>query len=80
MPTITIKNIPDALYSELKRSAKANHRSINKEVIACIERSTSCRRIDPKAILVQARQLREKTAKYIITDDDFTQAKVSGRP
>ena len=39
MATITVKNIPDALSEQLKLVAKANRRSINSEVIACIRRS-----------------------------------------
>lgn len=31
MASLTIKNIPDEVYDMLKRSATANHRSINGE-------------------------------------------------
>ncbi|MFV1922255.1 MAG: FitA-like ribbon-helix-helix domain-containing protein [Methylotenera sp.] len=31
MPAITVKSIPDNLYSQLKQSAEAHHRSINSE-------------------------------------------------
>jgi plasmid stability protein len=79
MPTITVKNIPPEIYDRLKRSAQANHRSINSEIIACIERSVSSQPIDPSTILSRARSLREKTAEYVITDDEFTQAKNAGR-
>jgi plasmid stability protein len=80
MPTITVKNIPADLYERLKRSAQANHRSINSEVIVCIERAVSYRRVDPEATLARARALREKTAAYRITDEELNQAKTSGRP
>lgn len=79
MPTITVKNIPPDLYEQLKQSAEAHHRSINSEIIACIEQAVRSRRIDPEAILVRARRLREKTADYKITDDEFSQAKREGR-
>jgi antitoxin FitA len=36
--TITLKNIPDDIYGSLKAAAEAHHRSINSEVIACLER------------------------------------------
>ena len=39
MATMTIKNIPDELYEELKQRAAANRRSINNEVIVLIERA-----------------------------------------
>ena len=80
MPTITVKNIPADLYERLKQSARANRRSINSEVIVCIERAVSHRRVDPEATLARARALREKTVAYQITDDEFNQAKTTGRP
>lgn len=36
--TLTLKNIPDAVYERLKRSAEAHRRSVNSEAIACLER------------------------------------------
>ena len=79
MATITIKNIPDDLYEQLRRRAVANRRSINSEVIVCIERAVRARRIDPEAVLARARQLREATAGYAIDDEEFTAAKQTGR-
>ena len=38
MPTtLTLKNIPDALYGRLKETADAHRRSLNSEVIVCLE-------------------------------------------
>jgi plasmid stability protein len=79
MATITVKNIPDDLYELLKRSAKANRRSINSEIIVCIESAVRSQEIDPVKALSRARMLRERTAEYVITDDEFTQAKRTGR-
>ena len=41
MASITIKNIPDELYTRLKKRASLNHRSINGEVIYCLEDALS---------------------------------------
>jgi plasmid stability protein len=79
MTTITIKNIPDDLYEMLKRSAELNHRSINSEIIICIERAVRSQNVDPEAILSRARRLREITAGYRISDEEFNQAKNTGR-
>jgi len=79
MPTLTVKNIPSDLYSQLKETAKANRRSMNSEVIVCIERALHSRKINTKEILTRARNLRDKTAKHPITDKEFTQAKNIGR-
>ena len=80
MATITVKNIPPEIYEKLKKAAEINHRSINSEVIACIERVVSSQRIDPDVLLAEARRLRAQVAGPPITNDEFTQAKVAGRP
>jgi plasmid stability protein len=80
MPTITVKNIPDDLYDRLKRSAEAHRRSINSEIIVCIERAVSARPVDVPAVLARARRMREKFAGPPLSDEEITQAKVAGRP
>jgi len=79
MPTITVKNIPPDIYEKLKQSAELSHRSINSEIIVCIERAVRSQEIDPELILVNARSLRRKTASQPITDGEFSQAKTTGR-
>ena len=79
MPTITVKNIPPEIYEKLKQSAAMSHRSINSEIIACIERVVRSQPVDLDLLLANARRLRSKTASNPITDSEFTQAKTSGR-
>ena len=79
MSTITVKNIPSDLYEQLKQSAEANRRSINGEIIVCIEKTVGSSKINPEAFLARARKLREKTTGHPITDAEFTQAKAAGR-
>jgi plasmid stability protein len=80
MPTITVKNIPEDLYAELKRAAALNRRSVNSEIIVCIEKAVRSHRVSPGTVLAEARRLREQTAQYRISDDAFNQAKAAGRP
>lgn len=80
MTTITVKNIPDDLYARLKEVAEANHRSINSEIIVCIERSVSARPINVEEFLARARVLREMTSNYVISDEELDEAKNAGRP
>ena len=80
MATITVKNIPDDLYALLKEAAEAHRRSINSEIIVCLERTLRGQQINPEAILTTARRIREITAEYAITDEEFSQAKRTGRP
>ncbi len=79
MISITVKNIPPEVYERLKHSAKINRRSVNSEIIVIIEEAVRSKKIVPEDLLTQARQLRDKTASYTISDDEFTRAKDSGR-
>ncbi len=82
MPTLTIKNIPEDLYIQLKQHAEINRRSLNNEVIMCIERAIRPRRLQPEEYLARARQLRmrTKTMQQPVTDEELDRAKRMGRP
>jgi plasmid stability protein len=81
MPTaITIKNIPSHLYDILKKNAARNHRSINSEVISLIEKVYLSIKISPEEFLANARELRKRTKKFLITEDILNKAKNEGRP
>jgi antitoxin FitA len=80
VPTITVKNIPPEMYERLKELAKANRRSMNSEILLCIERVLGSRRRDIEGILERARQLRELTASHPISDEEMTRAIEEGRP
>ena len=79
MSNFTVKNIPTELYQRLKESAQANRRSLNSEIIACIELATGSQPVDVEQFLARARQLRERTAQYRLTDEEFNRAKNEGR-
>ena len=79
MATVTVKNIPDDLYDRLKSIAQINRRSINSEIIMCIENAVTIRRINIDEVLENARQLRQFTAGYLISDEELSQAKAEGR-
>ena len=80
MPTITVKNIPTELYELLKQSAAANRRSINSEILTCIERAVRGRKFNAEILLDRARRLRQKTKDHPITDNELRTAKQMGRP
>jgi plasmid stability protein len=80
MATVTVKNIPDELYERLKTAAETHRRSINSEIIVCIENAVMSRRINPDEVLENARRLRQWTAGHFISDEEFNQAKAEGRP
>lgn len=80
MPTLTIKNIPDELYDRLKAAAQAHHRSLNSEILYCVERTLGVRKIDVTEELAIAKALRAKTASHPISDTELDKAKNAGRP
>ncbi len=80
MPTVTVKNIPEGLYERLKASAKVNRRSINSEIIVCIERTVASHQIDADEVIENARRLRRLTAEHPISHNEFDRAKSAGRP
>ena len=79
MATVTVKNIPDELYNRLKIVAETNRRSINSEIIVCIEHAVKTRRVNPDEVLENARRLRQLTADHPISDEEFNYAKAEGR-
>jgi len=80
MVTITVNNIPDDLYADLKRAAANNRRSINSEIIVSIEQAVRSTRTDPDELLEKIRVLREATARYTLTDEILDQTINEGRP
>ncbi len=79
MTTITIKKIPEQIYQMLKQKAVQHHRSLNSEVIACLEFVLKSRRIDPDTLLGRADILRKKISGEL-TDEDLSLLKDQGRP
>ncbi|HEU0301416.1 MAG TPA: Arc family DNA-binding protein [Longimicrobium sp.] len=47
MADLTLDDVPDELLDHLRRSAKANRRSLNSEVLFLLERSFGLRPVDP---------------------------------
>ena len=79
MAVITVKNIPDDLYKKLKKHAHKNHRSINSEVIACLENTLESQPINPDEFLDEIRKLRETIVAPPLTDKILSEAKNEGR-
>ena len=80
MPALTLKNIPDYLYLQLKEAAQSHHRSLNSEILYCVERTLGTHKIDVSEHLTVARALRAKTDTNPITNDELTALKNEGRP
>ena len=80
MATLTIKNIPDALYQDLKQQAKLNHRSLNSEAIVSLALVVNKKTASAQNILLKARALRvEENTISDLTDEVINNAKQQGR-
>lgn len=79
MPTLTIKGLPDPLYRRLKQQAEAHRRSLNGEIIVCLERAVGATRFEPRTWLAQARALRERLRVRPLTDRELRTARGAGR-
>jgi hypothetical protein len=80
MTTLTIKGIPERVYRGLKKRAEAQHRSLNREIILCLERSCDLEPFDPEDWLARADRLRAKIGHPGFTEARLRADKRRGRP
>ena len=78
--TLTLKNIPDAVYERLKASAQIHRRSLNSEAIVCLESVLIPAGITPGERLDRARELRAALPRGVFNAGDIDKAKREGRP
>jgi plasmid stability protein len=78
--TLTIKNLPDQLYAQLKARAAEHRRSINSEAILAVERAlTDASAGDPTKLLATLRRSRARIKGLYLTDKELRAARESGR-
>ncbi|MCA9473460.1 MAG: hypothetical protein MRJ96_11895 [Nitrospirales bacterium] len=80
MATLTVKNIPEPLVQKLKDQAALHRRSLNHEVIRCLEQAAECVPLDPKSLIARARDIRQVPKKTRLTDHRLLKLKSEGRP
>ena len=64
MASITIKSLPPALHEGLKEAARRNHRSLQGEIIACLERHVEGLPRRRAELLAEAAALRERLPRF----------------
>lgn len=79
MASLTIKNIPDELYEQLKQAAHAHHRSINSELIYCLEKTLLPTKLSANDLKDAAKSLRDRVMAQRIDVDEINSAKNEGR-
>lgn len=77
--TLTLKNIPDAVYERLKATALAHRRSMNSEAIICLEAALIPTSTTASERLTRARSLRESLSPQQFTAAHIDAAKQEGR-
>ena len=77
--SITLKNIPDHIYNSLRAAADAHHRSLNGEIIACLEQTLLPAKNNANEVLAKARELRQTLAPYSFQADEIAAAIKQGR-
>jgi antitoxin FitA len=79
MPSITIKNIPEEVYDRIKLRAETNRRSINSEIIECLDQITRPRKMSPQEVIETAKRLRDSIDGFI-DEQSVSKAIRKGRP
>jgi antitoxin FitA len=80
MPTtLTLKNIPDAVYDRLRLSAETHRRSMNSEAIVCLEAVLLPSKLTPTERLTRARELRSGLPQGKFRARDIDSMKREGR-
>jgi len=79
MPTLTIKGLPDPIYRRLKQQADTHRRSLNGEIIVCLERAVGASHTDLRTWLAQARTFREALQVRPLSDRQLRAARQAGR-
>jgi antitoxin FitA len=67
MVTLTIQNIPDEVYEQLKHRAAHHRRSVNSKAIVCLEQVLGSRSVDPVTFLANIRALCENLSTVFVT-------------
>lgn len=80
MPSITVKGIPEELFKLLKCRAELDRRSVNSQIIICLEEVLRGHRPNPTAVLARIDALRERLALPTLSDEELKRAKGEGRP
>jgi antitoxin FitA len=76
MPVLTIKGMPDSLYRRMKARAAANRRSLNAEILSCLEEASD--RVPPDATqLLKMVDARRNSVKLPFLTDKFLRAAIN---
>ena len=78
MATITLKNVPRAIHLNIKKRAERNHRSINGEIISCLEKILGLCEDEADSLLAKVENV-QKNIKFVVSKKEIQEAKIEGR-
>ena len=78
MKNITLKNLTDGLHRKLKARASRHGRSLNREVIACLEEATRAEDPELREWLERVRRERARCSVFL-REEELENAIESGR-
>ena len=79
MANLTIKNVPGPVLRRLKARAATHRRSLNLEIVACLEALVQSAPVDTDSLLAHVREIRRTPAGTRLTDRVLTRLKAAGR-
>jgi len=80
MRSFTLKNIPDDLYERLRQQAAEQRRSLNSEMLVCLQRALQRLPVPPvESVLAEADRVRAWTATSPISPEELRAAIQEGR-
>lgn len=79
MLTFTLKNIPETLHRQLKKQAQLHHRSLNSEMLTCLEKTTGSVVVNADSLLKRANSIRQQVSGRL-TNRQLRSLKNQGRP
>ena len=79
MPTLTIKNIPSDLYSDLQRTAAQHRKTISSHIIDCLK-AVMHQGATAEKKLKRIQRVRSEIASGLVTEEEVELAINEGRP
>lgn len=78
MNNLTVRNIPDRIHKRLKKRSELSRRSINSEIIACLEETLFPDKNEVQEIIKKSQEIRSNQ-NFEITLSELEEAKSYGR-
>ncbi len=78
MINIIVRNLPERIHKKLKKRSELSRRSINSEIIACLEKALLTNKLEVEQILAKSKKIRY-SLNFEITLDALEEAKSYGR-